>query len=318
MKESIGPTLPPSKSSIGPALPPTQSIGPTPPPSKSSIGPTLPPSSTGPTPTSQPIGPTPPSSGSIGAALPPSTSPPTQQSTCGPSLPPGFNKKGPTMPPEGLLTKLQQQDESDDEIVGPVFDPTIVGKQQEENIEDTIRRIENRAKATRKAMTGEQQTVEREEWMTSLPSTNRKNFGTGARDFRQKAMGEQDSSWTETPEQRRQKMQERLERQAAADAMPPSKRARQQEEPTVISKRDLQLRAEIERHNGGARSKSLLDEHMGKRAKEPDANVGVKKPFNRETDLNLSRVDRSKLKNMVESSKEFQSRFSHGRSGQFL
>ena len=195
----IGPALPPGfracsdeDAPIGPSLPGTatvsssDSIGP-------SIGPTMGPSGPPPStdvncensddefgPAIPPVGPSLPHT-SIGSKMGPSL--PTQAShgesdsddDFGPSLPPGFGPvvKGPTMPVAPLA-----EDEEDDFVIGPLPPTTNTAEEEEDRILAEFERREERMrlKLSGVDVDGERK-IEREEWMTELPSLRQVYIG---------------------------------------------------------------------------------------------------------------------------------------------
>ena len=172
---SIGPAFPPGLKSgpekaagIGPALPPHLQAGPTP------VGPSLPPhledDDSGPE-----TGPTlpPQFQKTSGPSLPPAED---SDDDYGPSLPPGFGPpvKGPAMPP----TRVYQSDSDSDEgpVIGPL-PPSQLADQSEAFILAEFNRREERMKLKLSGVDvdGENK-LEREEWMTELPSLRQVRF----------------------------------------------------------------------------------------------------------------------------------------------
>jgi len=252
-----------SKSKIGPALPPglrnDSNIGPTLPPnlnksqsdSDDDIGPALPP---GLSKKSHAIGPAMPPSfkksdyddDDIGPALPPTVRPsmPPVSSTqendesdddFGPSLPPsaGPARKGPTMPtlPMSAYATYNEND-SDSEETAPMVGPTVGPMPPTQNDEDEEDRImsefERREERMKQKLSGndpDAKPIEREEWMTELPSIRTGNAIVGATTFRKNAVAAADagrSEWTRTPNtgkisKKEQKMEENRKIQYMAE-----------------------------------------------------------------------------------------------------
>lgn len=318
----IGPSMPPSgptgpDDSIGPALPTPGPIGPGLPPSlkssDSSIGPALPPHLRGD------------DSPEPGPALPPHLQKPddfgpalpneeSDDDDYGPSLPPGFGPpvKGPTMPP----TRHQMTHEdssSDEEIVGPLPPSMMSQAQSEEHILAEFNRREERMKLKLSGVDvdGEHK-LEREEWMTELPSLRQGNQIIGATTFRKNGVIAAESGrseWTKTPNAASgahlTSKERKVEDQKRIDYLADQVKNRKQEE--ILAKQKRQ-------------SESLMQSHakkMRKKEKEERNKPGYKKErmaFDREKDMQGSIIDDAKRKQLLKKQTGLGNRFGSGNS----
>ncbi|KAK3095399.1 hypothetical protein FSP39_014190 [Pinctada imbricata] len=158
---------------------------------------------------------------------------------------------------------------------------------------------------------GEDKSVKRESWMTVLPDCLGQNIGLQARSFRvQQGPDMSDrSAWTDTPADRERKLKEQSD----------GGRKRKHEE-SKKSSRDTKLAKEIEQYNKSKRSESLLDLHQKKlksKQKEEEDKPAVRRPFDRETDLEVNKFDDAQRKSIIKKSQNLNSRFGHGKT-QFL
>lgn len=148
--------------------------------------------------------------------------------------------------------------------------------------------------------------------MTELPPDLSKNFGLGPRKFRSRAveLGDQ-SVWTDTPADRARKSNE---------GGKGSKRGASDDEPVRTPwelARDQQMSTQVENYNKRHRGESLMDIHTKKlqKQKEKDKDKPVeRRPFDRDTDLNLPRMSDGQKKSLINKSKELGSRFHHSKS----
>lgn len=236
----------------------------------------------------------------------------------GPALPPhlssGRNSEqtkssrvyGPVMP-------RQQDDDDDDEegMVGPSISMQTSG-QSSSALED----FESRAQKMRDKLTGKDdqsdQPIERETWMTELPPEIVKNFGLTNRQFRKNAAPTRDQAgWTDTPADK-----ERKEKEGR-------KRKHEKTEEYVPSEKDIQTAKEIEEYNKAKRPESLLEMHqkkLKKKKKKKDKEKGKdqpkeRRPFDRDLDLQVNKLDEAQRRAIIKRSQELGSRFKSGGTG---
>lgn len=340
---SMGPELPPDfKASSSKSETPDDCIGPQLPPAPSSrspamFGPTLPPHlRTSPTETCKEettgttLGPCPPptivklsdkdATGSreeaslYGPSLPPdlvSASP----KVFGPSLPPGLGEKPDEQPWSRDPTPPPSSSEEEEDFIGPL--PVAAEKEgsielQRKRLEIEARSREMRNRLENKDRPTELQQPKREEWMTELPPEI-KPLGLGPRKFRTGVCDPGDRSvWTETPADRQRKAQEAQEGQVKKAPVRGG-----EVEYASVSSRDKKLASQVEEYNKQHRSQSLLDMHRKRRrAEERFGKEEERRPFNRETDLELPRnlMTSAKRRALVEDSvKALGSKFTHGK-----
>ncbi|KAK8229754.1 hypothetical protein HDK77DRAFT_430651 [Phyllosticta capitalensis] len=117
------------------------------------------------------------------------------------------------------------------------------------------------------------------------------------------------STWTETPEQKRK----RLENQVMGVAAPEGKRSKGSER-DVKSKQDEETARRLREKNEKARGPSLLEQHKGKAGKEEEEDDPSKRAFDREKDMAVSsRMGHKEKQQMFSRMKDFGSQFSGGK-----
>ncbi|KZF26052.1 hypothetical protein L228DRAFT_235167 [Xylona heveae TC161] len=162
---------------------------------------------------------------------------------------------------------------------------------------------------------------QRDEWMMLLPSgddwssrvdptklRNRKfNTGKGARAPQEKSGGI-GSVWTETPEQKRK----RLENEVMGVSKPASQGGSRSSE-NILSTEDKEAAKRIQEYNEKYRNKSLYDEHSKSTTKEEEDDPS-KRAFDREKDIaGGQKIGFTQKREMLNRAKDFGSRFSGGR-----
>ncbi|KAL5476050.1 hypothetical protein EMCRGX_G025952 [Ephydatia muelleri] len=231
-----------------------------------------------------------------------SPAPPTnnQTETFGPALPVAMY--GPTLPSHLSRNSTSNvrspssnsSSEADDEVVGPM----PAGDEEREQAERRKRlEIEKHAQAMKDKLSGkdkEESKLERESWMTELP-TNKKSFGLGPRKFREAAFEPGDQSvWTDTPADKERKAQQPDKEK---------KKKTEVETDAVEASRNKEMRRRMEEYNKEHRSESLAEIHRKKRATAVVGTKEERKPFNRDTDLEISRtVDPAKKQSLLRDS----------------
>ncbi|XP_065888128.1 GPALPP motifs-containing protein 1-like isoform X2 [Dysidea avara] len=263
----------------------------------------------------------------VGPQLPPtreSNTPPSKASY-GPCLPPGM-MYGPPIPEKETNDESVLSDESvpsdesedEDDIIGPKLP---IGDTSGDSLTTKKREIEARAQAMKNKLTKpDDGQPQRESWMTELPSKEIK-IGLGPRKFRSTyaELGDR-SVWTDTPADKERKAATAAATAAATGMTGKNnKRAKVRKEPVEVSERDKELARQVEEYNKKYRSETLT-EISRKRQKEISDAPKEKKMFNPETDLQLPKImSQSKKKEVIKkSSKDLQSKFTHGSQGHFL
>lgn len=214
---------------------------------------------------------------------------------------------GPMKPPAELLIHACKVLE--DVYIGPAPATEDI---QELAFADTVRAIEERSRQMKEHITcPREEKVGRDTWMLELPEKMRKNFGTGARTFKRtttEEVGDQ-SAWTETPADRARKLEERLRGGAGAE---PAEAA----EPAGPT-RDAVIAHQVASYNAVARPVSLMDMHQEKqkRKRQEDEQKGetTRRAFDRETDLEIRKLDPRKKSDLLKSAAGFNSRFTHSK-----
>jgi len=213
----------------------------------------------------------------------------------GPSLPPSFNNEsteqkkrvvGPTLPPSVPnveIKKVEEESESDDDIIGPL--PIAPGQEltEEEETQRIIREFEERADRMKRKLEGKDEPEKpkklvRDEWMTTLPEDNildRINV-MKPRQFRKNGITKIDrSGWTDTPADKLRKQKEGI------------KDKEEKVEYIQINKKDQEMERMVEQYNREHRNESLYDQHAKEyfKNKKYEENDISKLPFNRERDV---------------------------------
>ncbi|XP_030636496.1 GPALPP motifs-containing protein 1 isoform X2 [Chanos chanos] len=276
--------------------------------------------------------------GFFGPALPPGyqkqQSSPERPLVLGPALPPGFRRQvdddddddddddsdddereddqgysGPALPP-GYKAESSSSEAEDSDIIGPM---PVKGPVHDSVVSD----IERRAKRMKDKLSGVNdgpEELKREEWMTELPP-ELQHFGMGPRTFKRRT-GPEDkdrSIWTDTPADRERKARERLEGKNSGES-------RKADAPRV-SEKELQIAQQVSKYNESKRGESLIDMHTKKMkaaAEEGEKKPVERRPFDRDTDLQVNRFDDAQKKAVLKKSQELNTRFSHSKDRMFL
>lgn len=272
-----------------------------------------------------------------GPALPPNfekskpanTSMEEFRTSIGPLLPPGYSndesddrevRLGPTLPPgfpqqEGDSSDSKTQEE--EAVIGPL--PSLLASKPDEQ-SSVAKEIEQRARQMKDKLTKKESAKSdtgvplREAWMTELPPEIGKNFGLTSRSFRTNAapVNEDRSVWTDTPADRVRKEKESCG----------GKKRKSDVQEYNTSGKDNKLAQEIDEYNKSKRPVSLLEMHQKernrKKKKEKDK-PKERRPFDRESDLQVHRFDEAQRKALIKRSQDLHTRFDHGHSqSQFL
>ncbi|KAI0141549.1 hypothetical protein GGR57DRAFT_487416 [Xylariaceae sp. FL1272] len=350
-EDDIGPSAPPeTATSIGPAAPPPASIGPSQPPQNTDeialdsdddddIGPSAPPQSAN---TKRSLGPALPPSASIGYTLPPSanthevTLNSDSDSDIGPAQPPQKRTYGPSAPPAPLSERLTTNPDTDsdsDSDYGPAL-PSSTTQQ--------ARAAHAATQAAHEA--ANPSAPRRDDWMLAPPPSEgyrasdpsklkARKFNSGPRaSSGNSGGGELSSIWTETPEEKRKRLEAAvLGRETASTTNPSSSKSGSK----PLTREEQEHAARIQSAISASRGKSLYEEHQatrdanrGKNGEEIDkSRSGAKKAwadeedddpskraFDKEKDMKLGgRIGASQRRELVTKAADFGGRFSKGK-----
>ncbi|VDI63321.1 Hypothetical predicted protein [Mytilus galloprovincialis] len=230
---------------------------------------------------------------------------PNKSSVIGPCLPPHLTPKTlQSTGPQHILKGNNSDIEDDTDVIGPMPSEMLRGDASR----STAAEIESRARQMRERLEGKNNTeekVSRESWMTELPSAElNQSLGLQARTFRAKAGPDMSdrSGWTDTPADREKKAKEEASRKR------PHEDVRQSES-------DQQRSKEIKKYNKSNRPESLLELHqkeLKKNKKKTEDKPTERRPFDRETDLQVNKFDDAQRKAIIKKSQKLDSRFSQG------
>jgi hypothetical protein len=235
-------------------------------------------------------------------------SPPRERRILGPAPPPAPLDERPTQ----RADKPEDESSSDDDDYGPSL-PPAPGSAADHEAETEFRAAEEAASERTKTAK-----PQREEWMLVPPKdsdwgsrvdpTKLKNrkfaSGKGA-----KAPAEKtgiSAIWTETPEQKRQRLEDEVMGRKDPSASAKSKKPRKDDAEAEATAR------RIAEYNERNRSRSLYDEHKKAvpREKEDDPS---KRSFDKEKDMGLGgRIGHVQKKDMLKRAGDFGSRFEKG------
>ncbi|XP_013794762.1 GPALPP motifs-containing protein 1-like [Limulus polyphemus] len=221
----------------------------------------------------------------------------------GPTFPPGFKQ---SFEP----SNSDSDSNSETDIIGPLPSMAI----EKETVMDVSQEIERRSKKMKNKLEGnddlKNKVPARETWMIELPPDVGKQFGLGPRSFSNQttsSKGQDRSVWTDTPKDKAQKLQEG--KSSSKPLLP---------EPQVLAQvtKDKKLSKQLKEYNKSKRSKTLLEIHqkkMKKKKKKKDKRE-ERKPFDRDTDLQVNCIDASKTKGIIDKARFLNSRFAPGAS----
>lgn len=224
----------------------------------------------------------------------------------GPALPPQFRQNS----GDGRVVETQQKDdESESDSDGEVIGPTMQEKTGEMSREDIAREFEMRSKKMKDRLEGKDvKEVQRESWMLELPEEKANSFGLGPRQFSRKGLpekGKDRSMWTDSPAEKERKIREGVTEEEAAEEAP------------MVNFRDVEMEKvaqELRQKRGADSLMEMHEKKMQKKKKEDIASgeVGERRPFDRDIDLQANRFDDAVKKNMLKSAAKINDRFSSG------
>lgn len=150
-----------------------------------------------------------------------------------------------------------------------------------------------------------------DDWSTRIDPTklrNRKfNTGKGSKAPTQKGGGGVDTLWTETPEQKRQRLEDEMMgvKKPAQLGGPEDKRDKRKEE------EGMEIDRSIREYNKKNRGESLYSEHKKAAPKEKEDDPSAR-AFDREKDIGGVKIGHAQRKELLNRTKDFGSRFSGG------
>ncbi|CAH0557258.1 unnamed protein product [Brassicogethes aeneus] len=220
----------------------------------------------------------------------------SKSSYIGPVLPAHLQNPQQKLP---IPSNLDINSDEDDEVYGPL----PVGN---EKLNPAQIALEERAIQIKlDKLTNNKNKQSREEWMLELPEVKAANFGLGPRQFRSKTGPDMSdrSSWTDTPSTKKNKKQK-----TNMDDLKTST------EEIEINKKDLQQEAISKKHKRNKESLVEIHQKKLKNDKKEQSGSGERRPFNRETDLQVNRFDDAQKKAVLKKAQLLDDRFSTGKS----
>lgn len=247
----------------------------------------------------------------------------------GPQLPAGLQKSQSSPEDEpGRGTRVsapepedQDDDDDDDDVIGPL-PPGAAGGGGNQR---AALQLEARAQQMRsRALQSEgedKKATKRESWMLELPPEKAKSFGLGPRAFSQSTApkAERDSSWADTPEEKARKAALRAEGGAASTSSGNDDHGNDADviEYMASLKRDQAMAQTAKELKAKRGHDSLVDMHQKKKAKKASSSAAppaVRRPFDRDTDLQVNRFDEAAKQAMLKKARKIDERFVSGQS----
>lgn len=239
-------------------------------------------------------------------------SPPSRR-VLGPALPPAPISQMPSEP-----ANFRGDTSSDDDDYGPAPPPPpgsaaeaqMIRKREREHAEERAAAIANPAKPQRAEWMLVPPTDS--DWSSRVDPTKMKNrkfaSGKGAKAPAEK--GGISAIWTETPEQKRQRLEDEiLGRKDAAT----SSRAKANKPEKTESKEDRETARRIAEYNAKHQGKSLTEEHQEKKGIKEKEDDPSKRAFDKEKDMALGgRLGHGQKKELMAKAADFGSRFQKG------
>lgn len=219
-------------------------------------------------------------------------------------------------------------DDSDDDY-GPAL-PTSVSHQQRQA----------RALEAAEAEAATNQAPKRDDWMLAPPSASgpraadptklkARRFNSGPRANTDNSGGEISSIWTETPEQKRKRLENAVLGRDTGSGPTSQTSANSAHRPQTKTKEQVEQEARIQSFTEATRGRSLYEEHQDARAQGPNPrSAGAtkkswvdeedddpsKRAFDREKDLKLGgRIGASQRRELLNKAADFGGRFAKGK-----
>lgn len=234
--------------------------------------------------------------------------------TYGPSLPSSyFTLDDQSIESNANSTSVNECDNEDANLIGPVLENSSIKN-------ETYLQLEKRAIELKLAKLNAEDKQhfhqEREEWMTELPELRTvADIGVTARQFKTKLQDElkDRSIWTETPRDRDNKLKNQSSRWADLDRI-----NREKNDKLNRERRDAEQEDMIRKHKKKyKRDDSLLKMHqknMKKKSTNQQSVPEERRPFSRDTDLQVNRFDENIKKTIMKKAQLLDTRFSSGQS----
>ncbi|ODO01695.1 hypothetical protein I350_06521 [Cryptococcus amylolentus CBS 6273] len=244
----------------------------------------------------------------------------------GPSLGPTFPTSGPSRPPAAPAAGPsfeEEDDDSDDEIVGPVPVPSAYADDDPDaGVREFLEREERMRKDAEER--AKPKVMKREEWMLVPPSSGslsnidplRKRPSTFSRNTEEKHI---DSSvWTETPAEKAQRIADEVagvkrKKDKAGDRI---MTAEEEESERKRKRRDEEIKGELGKYTRGP---SLLDQHTSKLAKKGKNEDDAPAIWDHARDMGITgrlMTDQERSKK-INDARGLGDRFGHGKSGAY-
>ena len=227
----------------------------------------------------------------------------------GPAPPPAPLSERPTTPPE-----LDADSSDSDDDFGPSLPPApgSTSEETERKRQETLAEVEAAREASKKPQREEWMLLppKQDDWSARVDPTKLKNrkFNTGKGSKAPAQGGGSDNAlWTETPEQKRQRLEDEVMGvKKPAQLGPEVKTDRRKEEEARETDR------KIREYNQKYRNTSLYDEHNKAAPKEKEDDPSAR-AFDKEKDMGLGiKVSHAQKRELLNKAKDFGSRFEKG------
>ncbi|CAD6582423.1 MAG: hypothetical protein ASARMPRED_000964 [Alectoria sarmentosa] len=227
----------------------------------------------------------------------------------GPAAPPALLSERPATPPESDADSSDSDDDFGPSLPPP---PGSISQETERKRQEAFAEVEAAREASKKS--------QREEWMLLPPKQddwsaradptklkNRKfNTGKGSKAPAQKG-GSENALWTETPEQKRQRLQDEMMGVKKPAQLGPEDKKNKWKEDEV---RETHRR--IREYNEKNRNTSLYNEHKKATPKEKEDDPSAR-AFDKEKDMGMGmKIGHAQKREMLNKAKDFGSRFEKG------
>ena len=227
----------------------------------------------------------------------------------GPAPPPAPLSERPTTPPE-----LDTDNSDSDDDFGPSLPPApgSINEATERKRQETLAEVEAAREASKKPQREEWMLLppKQDDWSVRVDPTKLKNrkFNTGKGSKAPAQGGGSDNAlWTETPEQKRQRLEDEVMGvKKPAQLGPEVKKDRRKEE--EARETDRRIREYNQKH----RNTSLYDEHNKSAPKEKEDDPSAR-AFDKEKDMGMGiKISHAQKRELLNKAKDFGSRFEKG------
>ncbi|KAM0724230.1 hypothetical protein Q7P37_000112 [Cladosporium fusiforme] len=236
-----------------------------------------------------------------------------RRKVAGPAMPPAPLEERPTEP----ANRQEDNDDdssSDDDDFGPSL-PPAGGASTSATPTTTA------PQASSESTTAAQEKPQRDDWMTMPPEQDglasrmdpsklrARGFNTGKGAKAPAEKGGDSSSWHETPEQKRKRLEDEMmgvSRPSPATAAKPGSGPSKKKEADEAAERALKERT------AKARGPSLVEQHQGRNKPDQAEDDPSARSFDREKDMSIGGLNRVQKKDMLKQAGGFSSKFSGG------